>query len=322
MAALAVACASPWAEAGSVSPADRAFFENRIRPVLVKHCFECHAAGAKKVGGKLLLDTAEALRKGGESGPLLIEGQPDKSLLIHALRYDGTEMPPSKPLPASVVNDFVEWVKRGAPDPRGSPVAAKAGSPDKGEKGDRLWSFRPVSNPALPGVGNESWPRDPIDRFVLSRIEAADLKPTSDATPQTLVRRLYVDLIGLPPASQQVAQFIADHRRDGTKATERLVDELLASPHFGERWGRHWLDVARYGESNGNDGLGRNPTFPHAWRYRDYVIAAFNDDTPYDRFLAEQIAGDLLPADSDAQRDRQLVATGFLRAWVRSPPRR
>jgi cytochrome c553 len=294
-----------------VSAADRAFFENRIRPVLVKHCYECHSAGAKKLGGKLRLDTPEGLLSGGESGPLLQAGKPQESLLIHALRYDGTEMPPSKPLPEAVVKDFVEWVRRGAPDPRGK-GGSPATQPATPGVGDTFWSFRRVASPAIPDVKDAAWPRANLDRFVLAKLESAGVKPAGDADARTLARRLYVDLIGLPPTYEQIEAFHADHQRDGPQATARLVETLLASPHFGERWGRHWLDVARYGESNGNDGLGRNPTFPHAWRYRDYVIAAFNADTPYDRFLTEQIAGDLLPSESDAQRDRQLVATGLL----------
>ncbi|HAW26745.1 MAG TPA: hypothetical protein DCY03_01300, partial [Planctomycetaceae bacterium] len=175
-----------------------------------------------------------------------------------------------------------------------------------------LWSFQPITNPELPAVQNQHWGVDPLDQFVLARIEAAGLKPTYDAAPRQLVRRLYYDLIGLPPTLEQVEIFLDDYQRRQQAAVKTLVDELLASPHFGERWGRHWLDVARYGESNGNDGLSRNPTFPHAWRYRDYVIQAFNNDLPYDRFLTEQISGDLLPAETPAERDRLLIATGFL----------
>jgi hypothetical protein len=169
-----------------------------------------------------------------------------------------------------------------------------------------------VQDSPLPEVLDAAWVRDPLDRFVLSRIEAAGMTPSSDAGPRTLVRRIFFDLVGLPPARDEVESFVDDFRRRGQGAVAELVDRLLAAPQFGEHWGRYWLDVARYGESNGNDGLGRNPTFPHAWRYRDYVIAAFNQDLPFDRFVTEQIAGDLLPADSPAERDRNLVATGFL----------
>jgi hypothetical protein len=297
--------------AADMSPDQRAFFESRIRPVLVKQCYECHSASAKKIGGKLLLDSPAEMFGGGESGPALIPGKPDESLIIQAIRYsEGQEMPPKKRLPESVVNDFVTWVKMGAPDPRtdAPKTAKKEVTTDKAA----LWSFQPVTNPPPPSVKAKAWSRDPIDSFVLAKMESAELSPTTDATPSVLVRRLHFDLTGLPPSAEEVRAFVSDYAKHGQLAVERLMDSLLASPHFGERWGRHWLDVARFAESNGNDGLSRNPSFPHAWRYRDYVIRAFNDDVPYDRFITEQIAGDLLPADSPAQRDRQLIATGFL----------
>jgi hypothetical protein len=298
----------------SVSAADDkagiAFFESKIRPVLVKHCYECHSKDAKKLGGKLLLDTRDDLRKGGESGSSIVAGKPDESLLIHALRWeDNLEMPPKEPLPEAVIADFVKWIALGAPDPRPGPVVPVAPLVDTTTS---HWSFQPVKDPPVPEVKTADWSRDPIDRFILAGIEKAGLSPTGDAPPETLIRRLYADLIGLAPSVEEIAAFVDDHETRGQRAVERLVDDLLASPQFGERWGRHWLDVARYGESNGNDGLSRNSTFPHAWRYRDYVIQSFNDDTPYDRFVTEQIAGDLMEAGGDAQRDRQLVATGFL----------
>ncbi|WP_299462435.1 PSD1 and planctomycete cytochrome C domain-containing protein [uncultured Gimesia sp.] len=296
-----------------MDPKQRAFFEAKIRPVLVKKCYSCHSSQAEEIGGKLRMDTRDGMREGGESGPAFVEGRPNESLLIQALRYDGLEMPPTEPLPEAVINDFVTWVKMGVPDPRvDQPLIAKKPTEESAESKPELWSFQPVSNPEIPAVQNQSWSYDPLDQFVLSRIEAADLAPTQDASPVRLVRRLYYDLIGLPPTAEQVESFLADYQRRQQKAVASLVDELLASLHFGERWGRHWLDVARYGESNGNDGLGRNPTFPQAWRYRDYVIQALNADVPYDRFLTEQIAGDLLPAASPEERDRTLIATGFL----------
>ena len=293
----------------AISPADRAFFENKIRPVLVKHCYECHAADSKELGGKLLLDSRDGVRKGGESGPAVIAGKPNESRIIQSLRYDGIEMPPDQPLPETVVNDFVKWVERGAPDPR-----SPASSNEKHDASDvqALWSLKPRTNPSVPDVQDKNWPRDPLDRFVLAQIEAAELRPTHDADARSLIRRLYFDLLGLPPSIEDVEEFVTSHQQSKKQAVEQLVDTLLARPQFGERWARHWLDVARYGESNGNDGLGRNPTFPHAWRYRDYVIAAFNNDTPYNHFLTEQIAGDLLPSDSPAATDRHLIATGFL----------
>ena len=247
--------------------------------------------------------------QGGESGPALVLGRPNQSLLVQSLRYEDTEMPPEKPLPPAVVRDFAKWVEMGAPDPR----VSKGKTTEIAEKSGELhWSLRPVRSPKAGKVRQSGWGRDEIDRFVLARMEGRGLAPTADASPRTLVRRLYYDLVGLPPTLAQIEKFAQAHNANAQTASENLVDELLASPHFGERWGRHWLDVARYGESNGNDGLARNPTFPHAWRYRDYVIRAFNQDTPYDRFIKEQIAGDLLPAKSDLERDWNKVATGFL----------
>jgi hypothetical protein len=293
------------APAADMTTEQRAFFENKIRPVLVKQCYECHSTGAKKIGGNLLLDAPAEMLVGGESGPALIPGKSDESLLIQALRYDGVEMPPKARLPEPVVDDFITWVNMGAPDPRpnlhGEMKPAKVTVEDK----VALWAYQPLTHPTTPRVKANDWPHDPLDHFVLAKLEFEGLTPVGDAAPATLLRRLYFDLIGLPPAAEEMQAF--------TMASyEQVVDRLLASPHFGERWGRHWLDVARYGESNGNDGLSRNPSFPHAWRYRDYVIQAINEDTPYDRFLTEQIAGDLLPASTPAERDRHLVATAFL----------
>lgn len=296
-----------------MDPQQRAFFENKIRPVLVKKCYSCHSSKSEELGGKLRMDTRDGMRVGGESGPAFVKGRPNESLLIQALRYDDLEMPPDEPLSEAVINDFVTWVKMGVPDPRlDHPLIAPKPTKESPASKPELWSFQPVKNPVLPAIQNQSWCYDPLDQFVLSRMEAAELTPTHDASPVRLVRRLYYDLLGLPPTAEQVESFLADYQRRQQQAVTHLVDELLASPHFGERWGRHWLDIARYGESNGNDGLGRNPTFPHAWRYRDYVIQALNNDIPYDRFLTEQIAGDLLSAKTPEERDRLRIATGFL----------
>ncbi|TVQ02410.1 MAG: DUF1553 domain-containing protein [Planctomycetaceae bacterium] len=312
------------------------FFETKIRPVLVEHCYECHSVASSDLGGKLLLDSREGMRVGGESGPLVPVTQIDASLLIAALRHEGPEMPPDERLSDVVIDDFVRWLESGAFDPRESkPEEVAAALDAAASANDGLWSLRPLSDPPIPsrisfatGVSDEQsaeqsagessaeelvgWPREPIDHFVLQRLVAEGLSPTEAAPPELLVRRLFFDLTGLPPEPQQVTEYVAAYAEDPEQATASLVDRLLASPRFGERWGRHWLDVARFGESNGNDGLSRNATFPHAWRYRDYVIDAFNEDLRYDRFLTEQIAGDLLAADSPAQRDRQLIATGFL----------
>ncbi len=312
-----------WAQTESLTGAERDFFENRIRPALVKYCYECHSSESDEAGGKLLLDSKRGLRQGGESGRIVIDRDPDASLLIQALRWDGTEMPPEQPVPASVLRDFEKWVQSGAPNPRADEELGLETPRDGSMPPQRHWAFQPIRFPRAPSVGM-GWARDPIDQFVFSRLIQKELKPTRDAPARTLVRRLFYDLIGLPPSKSQIdrwsvritgAQQYANAAPVGLlnrRAIEALVDELLASPHFGERWGRHWLDVARYGESNGNDGLARNATFPHAWRYRDYVIRALNRDTPYDRFIAEQIAGDLLPAKSDTESDWNKIATGFL----------
>ncbi|MCC6883191.1 MAG: PSD1 domain-containing protein [Verrucomicrobiales bacterium] len=301
----------PVASSTADDKAGLAFFESKIRPVLIKHCFECHAKDSKKIGGKLRLDNREDFRKGGESGPPMVAGKPGESLIIHALKWkEDLEMPPKAPLPEAVIADFEKWIAMGAPDPRVPEKPIPVANPVP--TATTLWSFQPIQSPPLPPTKNRQWGVTPVDQFVLARMEQAGLTPTADASPGELIRRLSVDLLGLPPTFEQSSSFQKDFSEQGQQALERVVDHMLASPQFGEQWGRHWLDVARFGESNGNDGLSRNPTFPHAWRYRDYVIDAFNEDMPYDQFLTEQIAGDLLPASNDIQRDRQLVATGFL----------
>ena len=213
-----------------------AFFERKIRPVLVKRCYECHSARAKKIGGKLLLDSREALLRGGESGPVLVVGKPESSRIIQALRWaDELEMPPDDPLPGTVVHDFVEWVRRGAPDPR----SRAAGGSDASESGAKdeaaLWSFQPIADPRPPEVDNITWPRDPIDRFVLARLEARNFKPAEDASADVLIRRLYFGLVGLAPTFGEVEAFRADHARDARAATGSLVDDLLGRRAFGER---------------------------------------------------------------------------------------
>lgn len=290
-------------QAADMSPAQRDFFENKIRPALARHCYECHSTESTKLGGKLLLDSPGEMIGGGESGPAVVPGDPDASLIIQALRYDGLEMPPDKKLPEPLISDFVTWVKMGAPDPR--PDKAAATSKTTQADPAALWAYAPIQDPRPPAVTRQDWARDPLDAFVLAGIEKAGQQPAEDAPRRTLIRRLSFDLTDLPPTARDLARAEAE-------PVHVLVDRLLDSPQFGEKWGRHWLDVARYAESNGNDGLSRNASFPHAWRYRDYVIQAFNEDLPYDRFLLEQIAGDLLPAESPGQRDRQLIATGFL----------
>jgi hypothetical protein len=286
-----------------LDPAGVRFFEQKIRPVLVAQCYECHSAQSKKARGGLRLDTRSGLLEGGDSGPSLVPGKPESSLLIKALRHEENAMPPKNKLADAIVADFVRWIEMGAPDPREGAVAKPASDADAGRA---FWASQPPRRHAAPPVRDGAWPRTPIDRFVLAPLEAKGLRPARDADRPTLLRRLTLDLTGLPPTPEEVDAFEADR---SPNFLERAVDRLLASPAFGERWGRHWLDLARYADSNGKD---ENFTFPQAWRFRDYVIGSFNADKPFDRLVREQIAGDLLPAGSPAVREEQLTATGFL----------
>jgi hypothetical protein len=293
------------------TPAGTAFFEARIRPVLVERCHQCHAADAKTVRGGLLVDSREAIRAGGASGQAgVVPGDPAASAVFDAITRDDPEarMPPQGRLPDEVIADFRKWIAMGAPDPRaGGAVDARVARREIDvDAGRRHWAFRkPVAAPPPP-LRRAGWPRSDIDRFLLAAMEKEGLVPVADADRRTLVRRLAFDLTGLPPAPEDVAAFVSD---SSAGAVEALVDRLLDSPRFGERWARHWLDVARYADSNGKE---INVAYPHAWRYRDYVIAAFRDDKPYDRFLKEQIAGDLLAADGPRDQAEKIVATGFL----------
>ncbi len=299
------------------TPEQVTFFEKKIRPVLVGQCYSCHSAEAEKLKGGLLLDSRDGLRTGGDSGPIIVPGSPEKSLLIESLRHtdDGLKMPPKQKLPAAVVADFEEWVKIGAPDPRGVRADDGKTASERAidiEKGRQFWAFQPPKRSAPPDVKDETWAETGVDRFLLAALEANGLKPVADADPRTLLRRLHLDLIGLPPTPEEVEEFVSDYESSiGSphSAIERAVDGLLASSHFGERWGRHWLDVARFAESSGK---AVNYTYPHAWRYRDYVIASFNADKPYDQFIREQLAGDLMPASDPKLTADRLVATGFL----------
>jgi cytochrome c553 len=289
-----------------------AFFEAKIRPVLVKHCYECHSQEAGKSKGGLLLDTRQGIRSGGDSGAAVVPGDAAKSLLLTAIKRTDPdlEMPPKKPqLPPAVIADIEAWIVAGATDPRETAAKAAEHPPVDLESGRKFWSYRKPLPPALPATRRTDWATRDLDRFVLAELEENQLAPSPDAEPVVLLRRLYFDLIGLPPTPKQAADFRESAIRHPPSAIEQVVDELLRSPRFGERWGRHWLDVARFAESNGREA---NLTFPHAWRYRDYVIDAVNADVPFDRFITEQIAGDLLPAREDAERARLLIATGFL----------
>lgn len=292
------------------------FFEKKVRPLLADRCYECHSPD-KKVKGGLRLDTRDGWTKGGDTGPAIVPGEPDKSLLISAVRYKDRDlqMPEKRKLPDEEIAILEQWVKMGAPDPRtgaasgGEVVTTKKQTGLSIEAGKKFWSYVPVQKPATPAVKDAAWAHSDLDRFILTKIEAANLQPAPDATPETLARRLYYNLLGLPPTPEQIDAFVKDAAADREKAVAKLVDELLASPRFGEAWGRHWLDVARFAESSGG---GRTLLFKDAWRYRDYVIEAFNSNVPFDRFIREQLAGDLLPAATPVEQRRQKTATAFL----------
>ncbi len=275
------------------------FFEQKIRPVLVEHCYGCHSAAAhesKKLQGGLYLDSAARVLAGGETGPALIKGNSAKSLLLKALRYDGMEMPPTGKLPDEVIADFAKWIDMGAPDPREGDSLAKPKREINLEEGKQWWSFQPLPAVTLPD------PQKPIDGFIRLAQSANGLKPNPPASREKLIRRAYFDLIGLPPTPEQVVAFVANA---SPQAYEKVVDELLASPAYGERWARHWLDTARFAESGGYEFDGFRPG---AYHYRDWVIRSLNSDMPYDEFVRLQLAADLLaPEDIHAA-----AATGFL----------
>ncbi len=279
------------------------FFETNIRPILVEKCYDCHSQKAEKIKGGLLLDTREGIRKGGDDGPAVVPGDLTKSLLISAIRYEDedTAMPPKKKggkLSDQVIANFETWIKMGAPDPRDGPATVAKTSDAKS-----WWAYQPVKNVAVPETDNSSWARSDIDLFIEKSYAKAGLQPVADASAEALVRRMYLDLTGIPPSANKVLEFTENPN------VEKLVDQLLDTRQFAERWARHWLDVARYAESSGRD---VNVTFPEAWRYRDYVIDSFFEDKPFDQMLREQLAGDLLPYKNEKEHAEQQIATGFL----------
>ena len=297
--------------------ADTQFFESKIRPLLIENCFKCHSATEKekKAKGGLRVDSLAALLKGGDSGTALIAGKPDESKLIEAVRYKNADlqMPPKQKLPDAAIADLADWVQRGAPWPNqienGQTLANPAAPPDL-EKQKRMaehWAWQPVRPRTPPEVAEKSWPRNALDRFILTKLEEKKLKPAPPADKRTLIRRATFDLIGLPPQPQDVDAFVKDESPD---AFGKVVERLLATPQYGERWARHWLDIARYADSNGMD---ENYAYVNAFRYRDYVITAFNHDRPYGQFVRDQIAGDLLPVSGNKEETIQRqIATGFL----------
>ena len=280
------------------------YFETKVRPLLVEHCHQCHSEKAKSIKGGLRLDDRAMILKGGDSGATIIPGKPSESLLVKAVHWQTVEMPPKGKLKDAEIATLENWIQMGAPWPDAPAQALNhATRVYDWAKWRSHWAFRPVVKPALPPNADTGWSNNDIDRFVFAKLRDAGLKPALPASPEVLVRRIYFDLIGLPPSPKQVDAFVAEAHRDRKNAVRKLVDDLLASPHYGERWGRHWLDVARY--SDGHGGFLDSNVYPEAWRYRDWVVQAFNNDMPFDTFLRLQIAGDLIGGPRDA------VATGF-----------
>ena len=283
------------------------FFETRIRPLLFKHCYRCH--GSKKQESGLRLDHWAGIIRGGESGPALVPGQPDESLIVVAVSYDNEElqMPPDAKLSAAQIASLKTWIERGAAHPDKTDTPQPETPSLKWEQGRRHWAFQQPVAQSPPVVRDRDWPRTAIDHFVLAALEKQGLRPAPPADRRTLIRRATLDLTGLPPTLDEISEFVSDPSPD---AFGRLIDRLLDSPHYGERWARHWLDVARYADSNGLD---ENIAHGNAWRYRDYVVAAFNRDKTYDRFILEQLAGDALKeSGSGSPSYESLIATGFL----------
>ena len=295
----------------ALTPEAVQFFETKIRPVLVDQCYRCHSTDGQSVRGGLSVDHRDALLAGGESGPAIVPGNLEDSTLWNAINYKDYRMPPKNPLPNAVIDDFRKWIEMGAPDPRvktGVVVHSKV-TPEDIEKGKEFWSFQKPKAQSASAGKYASWAVSNIDRLVASKWESHDVQPAADADPNDLLRRIYFDLIGLPPSLDERDAFLSSYATGAESAIAKVVDQLLERPQFGERWGRHWLDVARYAETTGKE---VELTFPHAWRYRDYVIDSFNADKPYDQFIREQIAGDLLPVKEDNAWTEHLIATGFL----------
>lgn len=292
--------------AAELRPDDLQFFETKIRPVLVSKCYPCHSPQAEKIKGDFLLATRDGIRKGGASGrDAVIPGDIEGSQLIEAIRYQNEklQMPPQGQLAESVIADFEKWVGMGAPDPRDG-----ISKLPREINAENHWAWKRPVRGEIPSGSDGEWPRDVIDHFVLARLEGEKMKPNPGADRRTLIRRASLELTGLPPTVSDIRAFL-DDPDDTTIAFAKVVDRLLADSGFGVRWGRHWLDIARYGESSG---YSRNMLFPHAWRYRNYVIDSFNADKPIDRFIREQVAGDLLPGKDHEQREEQIIGTGFL----------
>ena len=303
---------SPSAFAETLTADELLFFEAKIRPVLVRECYGCHSSKAGNVRGGLRLDTKERMLLGGSTGPAVVPGYPEESWLYNAMTHQDFVMPPKRKLPQEVLDDFRVWIEMGAPDPRVSiqeDVKTAITTDDIERAKAEFWAYQHPEEPNLPDVKSVMWCQNDIDYHIVSALEKAELVPAEDADPRAILRRLYFDLIGLPPTPDEATVFEEAWFLSSETAVQKVVDDLLSREQFGERWGRHWLDVVRYAESTGRT---VNMTYPHAWRYRDYVIDSFNEDKPFDQFVQEQIAGDLLSVDTDEEWAEHLVATTFL----------
>ena len=293
------------------------FFESRIRPVLVAHCYECHSAAAAEIKGGLRLDSRPAMREGGDSGPAIVPGDPNNSLLLAAIKHESLEMPPDESLSKEVIQDFERWIRRGALDPRQqAPTTAEATAISWAatlQSRRDWWSLQPLQDPRPPYAASHNWSDHAIDAFVARRLRQVGLRPTNRAEPRTLARRLSLTLTGMAPTPEALDTFLKDWSRGPDRAWQQLVETLLASPHFGERWARHWMDVVRFTETHGNEW---NYEVHHAWQYRDYLVRAFNADVPYDQFVREHIAGDLLHnprRNPDRDFNESVIGTAFYR---------
>jgi hypothetical protein len=297
------------AETAKQATAPSVHFEESVLPLLKKHCYECHSHEAEAAEGGLVLDSRSGWKVGGDSGPAVVPGRPNKSLLLTAVAYSNTDlqMPPDGRLPQRDIETLNKWIADGAYDPRIEEHAPNETGNTSDVLARKLWSLQPVKPVVVPDVGADGWIRNDIDRFILARLRQRDITPNSAADRYALLRRATFDLTGLPPTLDEIDAFVGN---TDSNAWEHVIERLLESPHYGERWGRHWLDLARYSDSNGGD---INYAHANAWRYRDYVIRSFNDDKPYDVFIREQLAGDLITEDEARTRRRQLLtATGFL----------
>ena len=309
---LAIAACPSSARAVKLTHSQVKFFETKIRPVLIRECYGCHSNETGAAKGGLRLDTERLTHLGGDSGPAIVPGNLDESLLWSAINHDDFNMPPKRKLSSDIIDDFRQWIEMGAPDPRETKIAqikSSISDDDLRQAKESFWAYKQPVVVTPPTTTNRSWPKSDIDRFVLARLESRGMRPAEDAESYQVLRRLFFDLVGLPPTPDQMERFQADWKVDPDAAVKDVVDRLLAREQFGERWGRHWLDVARYAESTGR---GVNMTYPHAWRYRDFVIDSFNQDKPFDHFVMQQVAGDLLPTSSDDEWTENLIATTFL----------